>query len=97
MMTDVSTFSQQKFLREKVDTLVPEPPQNVKRVNRLIMEHFVDMFKRKGLRPRILGSDDYARNVRSQAAIGAWSREIPWNSVTEAIVDINQWKAAAPP
>ncbi|AZB73874.1 polyprotein precursor [Sabethes flavivirus] len=91
MMTDVSTFAQQKVLREKVDTLVPEPPENVRRVNRLIMNHFVKMFKERGLKPRVLGSQEYAANVQSFASVGAWSNEIPWNNVREALADSTFW------
>ncbi|ALC04238.1 polyprotein [Mercadeo virus] len=91
MMTDVSTYAQQKILREKVDTLTEEPPANIKRVNRLIMKYFVRMFKDRGLKPRILTAADYARNVQSHAAIGAWSKEIPWTSVNEALADSEFW------
>ncbi|AMR97399.1 polyprotein [Culiseta flavivirus] len=91
MMTDVSTYAQQKVLREKVDTLTEEPPANIKRVNRLIMKHFVKMFKEKRLRPRILSSREYAENVQSHAAIGAWSKEIPWKNVADALSDSNFW------
>nr|ASA45771.1 polyprotein [Calbertado virus] len=91
MMTDVSTFAQQKVLREKVDTFTPEPPEKIIRLNRLIMMYFAKMFKRRGLKPRILGPHDYANNVQSKASIGAWSREIPWKDVNSALADAKFW------
>nr|WIW57557.1 polyprotein [Quang Binh virus] len=91
MMTDVSTYSQQKILREKVDTLTVEPDTRTRSLNRLIMKHFSRLFKKRGLRPRILAPSDYVNNVKSGAAIGGWSSEMPWNGVKEALEDPVFW------
>ncbi|EJY57641.1 AAEL017001-PA [Aedes aegypti] len=92
MMTDISTYSQQKVLREKVGTPVPEPREQVKMVNRKIMKHMVRLFKEKGLKPRILTCDDFIKNVRSDAAIGSWSQDVPWTKVTTAVNDPRFWE-----
>nr|UUV42159.1 MAG: polyprotein [Hanko virus] len=89
MMTDVSTYAQQKVLREKVDTLSPEPPKNIKTINRLITEFQIRSYTRRGLRPRILTMEQYADNVKSSAAIGSWSSDVPWNNVRAALSDAN--------
>ncbi|QIS62329.1 polyprotein [Falli virus] len=95
MMTDISTYSQQKVLREKVDTPVPEPREQLKMVNRRIMVKMAELFKKKGLKPRILSRDEFIKNVRSDAAIGSWSKDVPWNSVSAALNDPAFWKLVA--
>nr|UQU40435.1 polyprotein [Culex flavivirus] len=95
MMTDVSTYAQQKILREKVDTLTLEPDQRTRAINQLIMRHFSAMFKRRGLAPRILTPVEYMSNVKSGAAIGGWSKEMPWNKVQEALADPVFWRMVA--
>nr|AFE86158.1 polyprotein [Culex flavivirus] len=95
MMTDVSTYAQQKILREKVDTLTLEPDQRTRAINRLIMRHFSAMSKRRGLAPRILTPVEYMSNVKSGAAIGGWSKEMPWNKVQEALADPVFWRMVA--
>ncbi|ULE62082.1 polyprotein [Tafomo virus] len=92
MMTDVSTYTQQKILREKVDTLTPEPDQRIRNVNRLIMRHFSLLFKKRQLRPRVLSPEEYICNVKSHAAVGGWCEDMPWNSVREALNDPLFWK-----
>ncbi len=91
MMTDISTYAQQKVLREKVDTSVVEPRDQIKMVNRKITKHMVKMFKSRGLKPRILTREDYIANVRSDAAIGSWSRDVPWRKVNAALKDQAFW------
>lgn len=91
MMTDVSTYAQQKILREKVDTVSDEPNDHLKSINRLIMRHFVKMFRRRSLKPRILTPQEYANNVQSRAAIGGWSEEMTWEDVKSAISDQKFW------
>nr|YP_009268612.1 RNA-dependent RNA polymerase NS5 [Nakiwogo virus] len=91
MMTDVSTYAQQKILREKVDTVSDEPNEHLKGINRLIMRHFVKMFKKRSLKPRILTPQEYANNVQSRAAVGGWSEEMSWEDVKSAIADPKFW------
>nr|CCC55432.1 viral polyprotein [Culex theileri flavivirus RP-2011] len=91
MMTDVSTYPQQKILREKVDTLTPEPDKRTQDVNRLITKHFSAMFKKRQLKPRVLSPAEYVRNVKSGAAVGGWSDDMPWNGVREALDDPLFW------
>lgn len=90
-MTDVSTYSQQKVLREKVDTVIPPHPQHIRRVNRTITKHFIRLFKNRNLRPRILSKEEFIANVRNDAAVGSWSRDVPWRDVQEAIQDQCFW------
>ncbi|AMS24261.1 polyprotein [Xishuangbanna aedes flavivirus] len=91
MMTDVSTYAQQKVLREKVDTAVPEPNDHLKMVNRKIMRQMARMFRRRRLVPRILSQEDFIRNVRPDAAIGSWSQDVPWRKVNEALQSPEFW------
>nr|YP_009344962.1 polyprotein [Palm Creek virus]AGG76014.1 polyprotein [Palm Creek virus] len=91
MMTDVSTYAQQKVLREKVDTVSEEPDERMKAINRLIMTHFVKMFKRRGLKPRVLTPQDYMNNVQANAAIGGWSEVMDWQNVRDALADQRFW------
>nr|UBB38825.1 polyprotein [Aedes notoscriptus flavivirus] len=89
MMTDVSTYAQQRVLREKVDTLSPEPPEHIRQLNRWITDFQAQSFREKGLKPRILTMQEYAANVKSSAAIGSWSEDVPWTNVHEALSDPN--------
>ncbi|BCI56825.1 polyprotein [Ochlerotatus scapularis flavivirus] len=92
MMTDISTYAQQKVLREKVDTAVVEPDAHMKKINRTIMLHMQRMFRQKKLVPRILTRDEYLKNVRSDAAIGSWSKDVPWRKVNSALNDPKFWE-----
>lgn len=56
------------------------------------MKHMVRLFKEKGLKPRILTCDDFIKNVRSDAAIGSWSQDVPWTKVTTAVNDPRFWE-----
>lgn len=91
-MTDTTTDGQQQILREKVDTQVCVPPDKYRKLNKWIMEWLVERFNNKGLKPRILTRDEFMRNVRNDAAVGGWSRDIPWNTVQEAINDESFWR-----
>nr|BEP11674.1 polyprotein [Aedes flavivirus] len=91
LMTDVSTYSQQKILREKVDTVIPPHPPQIRMVNSLITKHFIRIFKRRGLTPRIMTKEEFIANVRNDAAIGSWSRDVPWRDVQEAVQDQGFW------
>ncbi len=91
MMTDVSTYAQQKILREKVDTHTPEPDPQLRRVNATINKFLIHIFKKKGVVPRVMSPEDYRLNVKSSAAIGAWSKDINWQSVNEALDDPAFW------
>lgn len=45
LMTDVSTYSQQKVLREKVDTVIPPHPAQIRSVNKIITQHLIKLFR----------------------------------------------------
>lgn len=91
MMTDVSTYAQQKVLREKVDTYVEEPDQRMKQINRQLALFIAGLYKKQGLRPRILSKQDFVANVRSDAAVGGWAVDMPWADVEGAITDPAFW------
>nr|APR74286.1 polyprotein [Nienokoue virus] len=92
MMTDVSTYAQQKILREKVDTLTEEPSMEIKALNRLIMRKIVELYRKKHLKPRILTPCEYLANVKNDAAIGGWMKSLDWPSVQEALADPRFWE-----
>lgn len=91
MMTDISARAQQQVLREKVDTQVREPPPEFRTLNRHIQKWIYNMLTKK-LKPRILTPTDFMETVKNQASVGGWSRDIPWESVQEAMQDPEFWE-----
>lgn len=91
LMTDVSTYSQQKVLREKVDTVIPPHPAQIRSVNKIITQHLIKLFRSRNLKPRIMTKDEFITNVRNNAAIGSWSRDVPWKEVQDAVHDQSFW------
>nr|BCD89698.1 polyprotein [Tabanus rufidens flavivirus] len=90
-MTDVSSFFQQRVLREKVDTKVPKIDRRYAKINRTIMSWLGDLFLKRGMKARILTPEEFVKNLRSDASVGGWSDEIPWETVTEAVNDPVFW------
>nr|YP_009305401.1 NS5 [Anopheles flavivirus variant 1] len=92
MMTDVSTYAQQKVLREKVDTYVEEPDHRMKQINRQLALFIAGLYKKQGMRPRRLTRQDFINNVRSDAAVGGWANDMTWSDVEAAITDPLFWE-----
>ncbi|AQU42772.1 polyprotein [Menghai flavivirus] len=92
MMTDVSTYAQQKVLREKVDTAVPEPNEQIKMVNRKIMKQMVRMFRAKKMVPRMLSPEEFKKNVRPTPPSDPGAKMFLGEKVNEALQSPEFWE-----
>nr|WAB23641.1 polyprotein [Bukalasa bat virus] len=91
-MTDTTAFGQQRVFKEKVDTKAPEPPEQVKKIMKLVFSWLITHIKKRGGKVRMCTKEEFIQKVETHASIGAWSREMEgWTNAKEAVNDNRFW------
>lgn len=86
-------YVQQKVLRDKVNSVIPELPEQIRRANKLITKAFVKIFRARRIKPRILAREHFIAYVCIDVSMGSWSMEIHWRDVSAAINDGSFWSS----